>query len=91
MAARTNFTTEEARRVGEQIGIDWASAPFDVEQFHSGIEVELEHRLHDLLMNVTDDDPVVTGKVALAHLNEFPDSYLRLERIEEEAKREHKG
>jgi Protein of unknown function (DUF5661) len=91
MAARTNFTTEEARRVGEQIGIDWASAPFDVEQFRSGMEVELEHGLHDLLTNVTDDDPVVTGKIALAHLNEFPDYYVRIERMEEEAKREHEG
>ncbi|HEX9380836.1 MAG TPA: DUF5661 family protein, partial [Gaiellaceae bacterium] len=47
---------------------------------------ELEHGLHDLLTNVTGDDPVVTGKIALAHLNEFPDYYTRLERMEEEAK-----
>ena len=88
MSARTHFTNDEARRIGEQIGIDWASAPFDVEQFRNGMEVELEHGLHDLLTNVTDDDPVVTGKIALAHLNEFPDYYTRLERMEEEAKRE---
>jgi len=76
MAQGRNFSSEEARRVGEQIGIDWASAPFDVEQFRRGMEVELEHGLHDLLTNVTnvtDDDPVVTGKIALAHLHEFPD------------------
>jgi hypothetical protein len=47
--------------------------------------------LHDLLTNVTDDDPLVTGKIALAHLNEFPDYYTRLERMEEDAKREHGG
>ncbi len=91
MAERTSFTTEDARRVGEQIGIDWASAPFDAEQFRRGMEVELEHGLHDLLTNVTDDDPVVTGKIALAHLNEFPDYYVRLERMEEEAQRQHGG
>jgi hypothetical protein len=91
MPERTNFTTEEARLVGEQIGIDWASAPFEVEQFRRGMEVELEHGLHDLLTNVTDDDPVVTGKIALAHLNEFPDYYDRLERMEQEAKREHEA
>ena len=91
MAARKSFTADEARRIGEQIGIDWAAAPFDVEQFRSGMEVELEHGLHDLLTNVTDDDPLVTGKIALAHLNEFPDYYTRLERMEEEAKREHSG
>jgi hypothetical protein len=91
MPARTNFTTAEARRVGEQIGIDWASAAFDVEQFRSGMGVELEHGLHDLLTNVTDDDPVVTGKIALAHLNEFPDYYVRLERMEQEARRDQDG
>jgi hypothetical protein len=91
MAPRMNFTTAEARRVGEQIGIDWESAPFDTEQFRQGMEVELEHGLRDSLTNVTDDDPIVTGKIALAHLNEFPDYYVRLERMEQEAKREHDG
>jgi len=84
-----SFTADEARRIGAEIGIDWASAPFDVEQFRSGLDVELEHGLHDPATNVTDDDPVTTGKIALAHLNEFPDYYTRLERMEEEAKREH--
>jgi hypothetical protein len=85
MDARRGFTSDEARRIGAQIGIDWASAPFDVEQFRSGMEVELEHGLRDPATNVTDDDPVVTGKIALAHLNEFPDYYVRLERMEREA------
>jgi Protein of unknown function (DUF5661) len=83
------FTAEEARQIGEQIGIDWETAPFDVEQFRMGMDVELEHGLHDATTNVTGDDAVVTGKIALAHLNEFPDYYTRLERMEEEAKREH--
>ena len=81
MSGRSTFTAEEARRVGEQIGINWADAPFDVEQFRSGMDVELEHGLHDSSTNVTDDDAVVTGKIALAHLNEFPDYYTRLERM----------
>jgi hypothetical protein len=84
-----SFTADEARRIGEQIGIHWDSAPFDVEQFRAGMDVELEHGLHDPATNVTDDDAVTTGKIALAHLNEFPDYYTRLERMEEEAKREH--
>jgi hypothetical protein len=91
MSERKSFTADEAKHVGEEIGIDWASAPFDVEQFRMGMDVELEHGLHDALTNVTDDDFVVTGKIALAHLNEFPDYYTRLERMEEEAKREHQG
>jgi hypothetical protein len=84
---RHEFTTEEARRFGEEIGIDWASAPFEVDQFRIGMTVELEHGLHDQLTNVSDDDPHVTARIALAHLNEFPDYYTRLERMEEEAKR----
>ena len=89
MAEDTSFTVEDARDVGEQIGIDWASSPFDVEQFRMGMNVELEHGLHDLMTNVTDSDPLVTGKIALAHLKEFSDYYTRLDRMEEEAKRDH--
>ena len=81
-----HFSVEEARRVGEQIGIEWSTAPFAVEEFRAGMDVELEHGLQDPSTNVTDDDPVVTAKIALAHLNEFADYYTRLERMEEEAK-----
>jgi hypothetical protein len=88
MSARKQFSAEEARQVGETIGIDWASAPFDVEQFRRGMEVELEHGLQDPATNVTDDDPAFTAKIALAHLNEFPDYYTRLERMEQEAERD---
>ncbi len=87
-SSERSFTAEEARRAGEQIGIDWRSAPFDVEQLRMGMEVELEHGLHDLDTNVTDDDPIVTAKIALAHLNEFPDYYTRLARMEREAERD---
>ena len=86
--SRTDFDTDEARRYGEEIGIDWATAPFDVEQFRSGMNVELEHGLHDPATNVTNDDPDVTAKITRAHLNEFPDYYTRLERMEKEAKRD---
>jgi hypothetical protein len=89
MSEHAHFSEADARRIGEEIGIDWTAAPFDVEQLRRGMEVELEHGLHDVLTNVTDDDPTVTAKIALAHLNEFPDYYTRLERMEEEAKREH--
>ena len=85
MSEHGSFTAEEARGVGERIGIDWETAPFDVEQFRMGMDVELEHGLADLATNVTDDDPIFTGKIALAHLNEFPDYYTRLEKMEREA------
>jgi hypothetical protein len=85
---RRSFSADEAREIGEQIGIDWATSPFALDQFRMGLDVELEHGLHNLLTNVTDDDPVVTGKIALAHLNEFPDYYTRLAKMEAEAERE---
>ena len=77
------FTTEEAKTVGEQLGIKWDQ--FDVDQFRRGMDVELEHGTRDPLTNVTNDDPLMTGKIALAHLNEFPDYYDRLEKMEDEA------
>jgi hypothetical protein len=89
MSTRKSFTADEARAVGEQLGIDWDSSAFDVDQFRRGMDVELEHGLHDLDTNVTGDDPVTTGKIASAHLNEFPDYYTRLEQMEEQAKREN--
>ena len=91
MSSPGKFSAEEAKRVGEQIGIDWDTAPFDIEQFRAGMDVELEHGAHDPATNVADDDPVVTGKIALAHLNEFPDYYTRLEKMEAEAEAEHSG
>ena len=91
MSARKSFSADEARAVGEQLGIDWDSSAFGVDQFRRGMDVELEHGLHDLDTNVTVDDPVTTGKIARAHLNEFPDYYTRLEQMEEQAKRELSG
>lgn len=88
MSGGASFTSDEAKQIGSEIGVDWSTAAFDVEQFRMGLEVELEHGLHDPVTDVTNNDPVVTGKIALAHLNEFPDYYTRLARMEEEARRE---
>ena len=85
MSERARFSAEDARAAGELIGIDWATSPFDVEQFRMGMDVELEHGTRDLQTNVTDDDVNVTAKIARAHLNEFPDYYSRLAVMEAEA------
>lgn len=85
MSTKTGFTADEARAVGEQIGIDWVTAPFDVEQFRLGMGVELEHGLHDPQTDVTGGDPIITGKITLAHLKEFSDYYTRLAKMEAEA------
>jgi hypothetical protein len=87
MSAKKHFTTEQAREIGDKLGIDWSR--FDVEQFRKGLDVELEHGLHDPSTDVTGNDPIITGKIALAHLNEFADYYTRLEKMEREADEEH--
>ena len=86
MAAKKLFTTDQARKIGAKLGIDWNR--FNVEQFRMGLDVELEHGLIDPPTDVTGDDPILTGKIALAHLNEFADYYTRLDKMEQEAKRE---
>ena len=80
---KKQFREEEAKEIGEKLGITWDK--FDVDQFRRGLDVELEHGSVDPSTNVTDDDALRTGKIALAHLNEFPDYYDRLEKMEKEA------
>jgi len=80
---KEHFTEEEAKEIGGKLGIKWDK--FDVDQFRRGMDVELEHGTRDPHTNVTDDDPLMTGKIALAHLNEFSDYYDRLEKMEKEA------
>lgn len=82
--AKRSFTTSEARSVGERLGIDWGSSTFDLEQFRAGMDVELEHGTRDPDTDVTADDALLTGKIALAHLRELPDYYTRLARMEAE-------
>jgi len=83
MSSKKPFTLEEAKFIGEKLGIKWNN--FDVEQFRMGMNVELEHGKINELTNVTNNDQLLTGKIALAHLNEFPDYYDRLEDMEKEA------
>lgn len=83
MTGKKRFTAAEAEQIGKALGVDWSR--FDVEQYRMGLDVELEHGLVDPHTNVTNDDPIMTGKIALAHLNEFPDYYTRLDKMEKEA------
>ena len=77
------FTSEQAKEVAKKIGVDFKK--WNVEQFRMGMDVELEHGQVEPRTNVTDDDPVMTGKIAWAHLNEIPDYYTRLYQMEKEA------
>lgn len=83
MTAKKHFSVEQAKEIGKKLGIKWTD--FDVDQFRRGMDVELEHGSRDPHTNVTNDDALMTGKIALAHLKEFPDYYDRLEKMEKEA------
>jgi len=87
--AQKSFSLEEARFIGDQLEIKWDE--FDVDQFRRGLDVELEHGSQGLQTNVTNDDQIMTGKIALAHLREFPDYYDRLEVMERDADAYWKG
>ncbi|MDY5911586.1 MAG: DUF5661 family protein [Inconstantimicrobium porci] len=80
------FTTSEAKEIAKKLGIDFSKEKFDLSQFTIGVNVELEHGRKSEKTNVTNDNPILTGKIALAHLMEFPDYYTRLTKLEEEAK-----
>lgn len=82
------FSVDEARRIGEEIGILWDHAVFSVEQFRRGLEVELEHGARSPMTDVTHDDPLLTGKIVWTHLIEAPDYYSRLAEMEAEAEEE---
>jgi hypothetical protein len=85
MTETRRTSSEEAKRVGDEIGVD--RNRFEFEQFRAGMDVEFEHGSHGPQTNVTNDDPIVTGKIALAHMKEFPDYYERLEQMEADAER----
>jgi len=86
MSTKRTFTLEETLDLGRRLGVDWTEIQRD--EFRRGLAVELEHGAHDPQTNVTNDDPVITAKIALAHLKEIPDYYSRLARMEADAKAE---
>ncbi|NYZ76368.1 hypothetical protein H0N98_03915 [Candidatus Micrarchaeota archaeon] len=90
MTKKEYFSLKDAEMIGRAIGVDWKKNRFGVKEFWTGIRVELEHGSRDPVTNVTNDDPILTGKIALAHLNEFPDYYKRLEKMEKGAEKAHR-
>ena len=83
MSPKQKFTQQDATRIGDALGINWDEIGLD--EFWAGLAVELEHGAHDPETNVTNDDEIQTGKIALAHLREYPDYYTRLAKLEDEA------
>jgi hypothetical protein len=83
VSGKRQITDEEARSTGMRLGLDWAG--IDLGQFRRGLEVELEHGARDPETDVTNDDLLLTGKIAWAHLKEIQDYYTRLDRLEADA------
>ena len=80
------FSKEEAAAIALLLGIDFNKSKFDLDEFWMGVNTELEHGKIFTQTNVTGDDPIITGKIALAHLNEFPDYYKRLKCLRKKQK-----
>ena len=67
------FKIKDILDVAKELNIDFTK--FSLNDFITGINIELEHGLIDLETNVTNNNLLLTAKIALAHLNEFPDYY----------------
>jgi len=85
LSAKKTFTRDEALTVATALDMDFEALKYDIEQFRMGLDVELEHGLRSPATDIAGDDSIATGKIALAHLNEFPDYYTRLAVLEREA------
>ena len=77
------YNSQDAKEIGDYLGINWNEVNLD--EFTKGVNVELEHGTRYPETNVTNNDKETTGKIAWAHLKEFPDYYTRLEKLENEA------
>jgi hypothetical protein len=82
---KKSFTRAEALVVTMDLGMDFETLKYDLEQFRMGLDVELEHGPRSPKTDVSGDDSVITGKIALAHLTEYPDYYTRLAVMESQA------
>ena len=80
----TMFTKEQAKKIGDKLKVDWNKVSLD--EFTRGCEVEKEHGPKYPDTNITNDDPIMTAKIALVHLKELPDYYTRLKKMEDAGK-----
>jgi hypothetical protein len=82
MKKQTQISSEEARRIGEALRIDWNQV--DLEQFRQGLMGNETGNI-DPETGPIYDGVLMTGKIVLNHMQEFPDYFTRLARLEEEA------
>lgn len=77
------LNSKDAKEIGDDLGINWNEV--DLNEFTKGVNIEFEHGTKYPETNVTNNDKKLTGKIAWAHLKEFPDYYTRLEKLENKA------
>jgi len=86
---KKQFTLNDAQEFINYMRLDMSKELFKLNDVMNGMNVELEHGTRDKETDVTGDNLITTGKIALAHLREFPDYYQRLEKMEKEGERHH--
>ncbi len=82
---RLYHTVKTRRGYISSLRVDMENPGLILGQYRIGLGVEFEHGRIDTHTNITDDAPILTDKIALAHLNEIADYYTRLTEMEEEA------
>lgn len=74
------ITLDQALELGVKLDINWGE--YSLFEFMQGYGVELEHGTMFPRWNITNDDPIMTAKIVMAHLEELPDYYTRLNKME---------
>jgi hypothetical protein len=79
-----NFSIEESKKIAKKLGVRFTT--HGINQFKNGLKVELEHGSSAIKKgvnaNLTKDNNLKTGQIALAHINESPDYYTDLKKME---------
>lgn len=82
---KKEFSLKEAKDIASRLGTKLSTKGLG--QFKKGLKVELEHgkeaTKEGINANVTNDDPIKTGKIALAHIKEYPRYYNGLKTMED--------
>lgn len=85
MSKSSRVSVEQAKYLADLFGLNLSV--LKMSEWKYGLEIELEHGTENPITNITNDDLILTAKIALAHIMEFPDYYKRLKRLEEQAKK----
>jgi len=89
MCEKTSFSLNESTLIGDKLNLNWLS--ISKEDWNLGMNIELEHGLRNPITNISNNNPLILGKIALAHVIEIPDYYRRLHEMEETGQKKWKN